>query len=69
MHEKSKIFDIKQNFKKIYFQLIQVYDYLNDIETLTDQKICYFESFATGPNDLFLSRDQDRWVYKGLIKF
>lgn len=45
---------------------LQVYDYLNDIDTLTDQKICYFESFATGPNDLFLSRDQDRWVYKGL---
>ncbi|CAI5442969.1 unnamed protein product [Caenorhabditis angaria] len=45
--------------------LALVYDYLNDIETLIDQKICYFESFATGPNDLFLSRDQDRWVYKG----
>ncbi|CAB3404300.1 unnamed protein product [Caenorhabditis bovis] len=45
--------------------LALVYDYLNDIETLTDQKICYFESFATGPNHLFLSRDQDRWVYKG----
>ncbi|CAD6196949.1 unnamed protein product [Caenorhabditis auriculariae] len=43
----------------------RVHQYLNDFDTLEEQKICYFESFATGPNNLFLSRDQDRWVYKG----
>ncbi|KAF1765663.1 hypothetical protein GCK72_005616 [Caenorhabditis remanei] len=59
---RSQTLDLSSKCKQ---SLALVYDYLNDIETLTDQKICYFESFATGPNDLFLSRDQDRWVYKG----
>ncbi|KJH48246.1 hypothetical protein DICVIV_05658 [Dictyocaulus viviparus] len=54
-----------------------VYDYLHDHDTLESQGAFYFASFGTvpyqiqfllifsGPSNLFLSRDQDRWVYRG----
>ncbi|KAK6022830.1 hypothetical protein OSTOST_11457, partial [Ostertagia ostertagi] len=40
-------------------------NHLRDHDTLETQTINYFDSFGTGPSHLFLSRDQDRWVYRG----
>ncbi|GMS82974.1 hypothetical protein PENTCL1PPCAC_5149 [Pristionchus entomophagus] len=45
--------------------LMRVEPYLKDQETLEAQRIFFSQSYATGISDLFLSRDQDRWIYRG----
>ncbi|KAF8360362.1 oac-46, partial [Pristionchus pacificus] len=45
--------------------LLRVEPYLKDQETLEAQRIFFSQSYASGISDLFLSRDQDRWIYRG----
>ncbi|GMT14351.1 hypothetical protein PFISCL1PPCAC_5648, partial [Pristionchus fissidentatus] len=45
--------------------LRRVEPYLKDQDTLEAQRIFFSQSYATGISDLFLSRDQDRWIYRG----
>ncbi|KAK6734490.1 hypothetical protein RB195_017964 [Necator americanus] len=59
---RSQTLDISEKCKD---SLGKVHSYLLDHDTLETQGIYYFESFGTGPSNLFLSRDQDRWVYRG----
>ncbi|WKX96420.1 hypothetical protein Q1695_012677 [Nippostrongylus brasiliensis] len=59
---RSQTLDINEKCRD---SLGKVHAYLQDHDTLETQGIHYFESFGTGPSNLFLSRDQDRWVYRG----
>ncbi|GMR34506.1 hypothetical protein PMAYCL1PPCAC_04701, partial [Pristionchus mayeri] len=45
--------------------LMRVEPYLKDQDTLEAQRIFFSQSYASGISDLFLSRDQDRWIYRG----
>ncbi|CAJ0585636.1 unnamed protein product, partial [Mesorhabditis spiculigera] len=45
--------------------LARVWPYLNMHDTFELQRNYYHQSFGAGPAWLFLSRDQDRWVYRG----
>lgn len=70
---------LKEISTKCKDALGRIRSYLNDKETLEAQRIYYSQSFSTGilqyecpkrcwnsgPNNFFLSRDQDRWVYRG----
>ncbi|PAV87480.1 hypothetical protein WR25_18616 [Diploscapter pachys] len=56
---------LKEISTKCKDALGRIKSYLNDKETLEAQRIYYSQSFSTGPNNFFLSRDQDRWVYRG----
>nr|CDJ92267.1 Acyltransferase 3 domain containing protein [Haemonchus contortus] len=59
---RSQTLDIDEKCRD---SLGKVHEYLQDHDTLETQSINYYDSFATGPSHLFLSRDQDRWVYRG----
>uniref|UniRef100_A0A1I7XQ23 HTH_Tnp_Tc3_1 domain-containing protein n=1 Tax=Heterorhabditis bacteriophora TaxID=37862 RepID=A0A1I7XQ23_HETBA len=59
---RSQELDVSQKCRD---SLSRVHSYLLDHDTLEAQRMYYFESFGTGPSKLFLSRDQDRWVYRG----
>ncbi|VDM77263.1 unnamed protein product, partial [Strongylus vulgaris] len=59
---RSQTLDISEKCRD---SLGKVHSYLSHHDTLETQGIYYFESFGTGPSNLFLSRDQDRWVYRG----
>ncbi|VDL76363.1 unnamed protein product [Nippostrongylus brasiliensis] len=58
---RSQTLDINEKCRD---SLGKVHAYLQDHDTLETQGIHYFESFGTGPSNLFLSRDQDRWLLK-----
>ncbi|KAJ1351337.1 hypothetical protein KIN20_007323, partial [Parelaphostrongylus tenuis] len=59
---RSQSLDITEECRR---SLGKVHDFLLDHDTLETQSIQYFLSFGKGPSNLFLSRDQDRWIYQG----
>ncbi|CAI4232982.1 unnamed protein product [Auanema sp. JU1783] len=59
---KSQTLDVTDECR---VSLSRVESYLKDQATLESQRIFFSESFGKGPSNLFLSRDQDRWIYKG----
>ncbi|VDM53938.1 unnamed protein product [Angiostrongylus costaricensis] len=59
---RSQAIDISEECRR---SLGRVHDFLLDHDTLETQAIQYFLSFGKGPSNLFLSRDQDRWIHRG----
>ena len=44
--------------------LDRIETYLTDQRTLADERRWFYQSFASGDASQFVSRDQDRWIYR-----
>uniref|UniRef100_A0AC34RBQ3 Acyltransferase 3 domain-containing protein n=1 Tax=Panagrolaimus sp. JU765 TaxID=591449 RepID=A0AC34RBQ3_9BILA len=61
-----KTFPRKNASEKCGSSLDKVENYLNDKSTLEEQKEFYLNSFTTGDASQFISRDQDRWIFRAM---